>query len=249
MKVILLGDGILDSHTHLDNKKQDLKQELISLGCKVDNLAIDEIRVRDLHNGFKPSQVLIKSRSYPYNLDKEGMFYPMKSINTGFSSIFSNNDEMIVLSIGGNDVQANITGLVFGVNNFIKSLLNTEFVSDYEKIIEILQRNYKKIVLVSIFLPYLGPNSTYGKYSNMSKIVMDAWHEFLNKIANKYSLPVLDLSKTLNPQERSHYGTLDTRISNKSCKCIAQCIKYIYENYNPGTYYAPNCDFKHIKCE
>ncbi len=76
---------------------------------------------------------------------------------------------------------------------------------------------------------------------------MEKWNEFIFLIAKKYDIPVLDLNKTLNNKDRSHYGTNDTRPSNISSKCVAKCIKYIYTHYDGyNIYFSPECNLSKI---
>jgi hypothetical protein len=101
-----------------------------------------------------------------------------------------------------------------------------------------------------MYLPYLGVGASFAAYAAFAKPIMDNWHEFLYRIAGKFNIPVLDLNRTLDPNSRKHYGKNDTRTSNISSHCIAQCINYIYKNYNGfHVYFAPSCDMNKITVE
>ncbi len=79
---------------------------------------------------------------------------------------------------------------------------------------------------------------------------MEKWHDILYKIARKYNIPILNLNKTFDVSNRSHYGTIDIHPSNISNKCIAKCITYIPSHYDGyHIYYATNCDSSKIKIE
>lgn len=107
-----------------------------------------------------------------------------------------------------------------------------------------------KIILVSTYLPYLAKGSSYEKYSKFANPVMDRWLTFLYQTAKKHNIPVLDLSRTLNAENRSHYGSDETRVSNISNKCMAHCIAHIHNNYiGHRIYFAPDCDVTKITSE
>lgn len=259
----LLGDAILDNYYWLSDKNNDLKKEISSLGHHVNNYAIDDASVTSIINGIKPKEIYVKSRPYPYPIDNDGKIRPLtllsRNINRSFSSTYgeikpinfsndSNDDHMIVLSMGGNDLGTNIIKILLGIDKFINSVITKDFIANYENIISSAKKQCNKIVLVSIYLPYLGPGSVYNLYSSYSKPVMDKWHDFVYAMAKKYNIPVLDLSRTFDYNDRSHYGSDITRSSNKSSKCIAQCLSHIYHNYSGHKiYYAPKCDATNIK--
>lgn len=261
--IYLLGDAILDNYHWLDDQNKDLKKEITSLGFTVNNYAVDDTKVTDIINGIKPKDLYVKTRNYSYPVDEDGKMYPMRllsrSINptTTFASIYGNmntststRDNMAVISMGGNDLRANLLRIVLGADTYMNSVLTKEFIASYEKIITDTQKICDKIVLISIYLPYLGPGSSYALYSSFAKPIMHKWHKFLYGIAEKHNIPVIDLGKTFNPQDRSHYGKVETYPSNKSNKCIADCISHIYNNYDGyHIYYAPNCDSSKITFE
>lgn len=264
----LLGDGILDNFSRLTNPNQDLRKDLLDLGFSVNNCAIDDIRVADIIQGLIPNETYTKSRSYPYPVQKDGKMYPMKSVltaigvNKAFKPVYSAglsapsrdlippNDNMIVISMGGIDVQDKIRSILFGAESLIQAVVTPEFTRDFKRVLDIARTNCNKIVLVSIYLPFLGNGAAYGVYTPFAKPVMEKWHKFIHGIAKEYNIPVLDLSRTLNVGDRTHYGTEDTRLSNVSSHCVAACLSYIQSHYaGYKTYYAPNCDISKITVE
>lgn len=219
--IYLIGDGILDNSKYLEDKNNDLKKELINLGCDVYNYAKEEMKINDILASCPP--ILLNG-----NINKRV-------------------DNMSIISIGGNDISSKIPNVVLGIDYLMNSVLTSEFKTVYENIIQKITINCKKILLISMYLPYLGSGSSYGKYSSFSIAIMNKWNEFLFSIAKKYNIPVLDLNKTLNNQDRSHYGIDDTRVSNISSKCMAKCITYINKHYDGySVYYSPNCDYTKI---
>jgi len=250
-KIYLLGDAIVDNYYWLSDKKQDLRKELIDIGYEVKNYAIDCAKVNNIINGINPSDIYTKSRSYPYSVNQNGLLLPIellsKDIGTSntFISVYDNKNNLVVLSMGGNDIFSNISKIYLGPDGFINSILSNSFISDYEKVIYNILNKCTKIILVSVYLPYLGVGSSYGLYSPISKPVIEKWNKFVYSIGKKFNIPILDLSKTLNVGNREHYGTDDTRVSNLTNKCMAKCIDYITKNYSPGIYYSS--DFINVK--
>jgi hypothetical protein len=265
--VYLIGDAILDNFYTLANREKDLTKELTDLGFNVNNYAIDDVKVPDLINGIVPNGTFIKARKYPYPIQNDGKIYPLKSlvssinVNKSFKPLYGGlgmqpigasprSDNMVVISFGGNDIHSKIKHALLGSDHFISTVLSEEFKQNVNKIIETSRSCCDKIVLVSIYLPFLGVGSSYGIYSPMTKSVIEKWHKYIYGIGKQYNIPILDLSKTLNIGERSHYGVDDARASNISNKCMADCLSYIYYNYSGyHVYSAPSCDSKNITVE
>ena len=238
MAIFLIGDGILDNFYYLEDKDKDLKKEISLLGYEVYNYAMEEMKVTDILNGCIITKTCSSSRNYPYEIVlNDGKLYPLKLLaektevkkpNKIFSSVYGNlssiqypkpetsNKNMAVISIGGNDIGEKFFNIVLGVEYFMNSKITQEFIDNYENIIKTVNIYCKKMVLVSMYLPYLGDNSSYAQYTRFAIPIMDKWHEFLYGLAKKHNIPVLDLNKTLNNKERSHYGIDDTRTSNIS---------------------------------
>lgn len=261
----LIGDAILDNFYWLSEREKDLRKEISNLGYEVYNYAVDNAKVSDIIEGIVPHELYVKSRSYPYLIEKDGKMYPLRlifrnnKVNKSFTNVYAEfntivsqkePDDMIVISMGGNDVFTKFKSILLGVDYFMNSVLTSEFIANYEKVIETAKTSCNKVVLVSIYLPYLGVGSSYGIYNVFAKPVIDRWNTFIYDIARKHKIPVLDLSKTFNIGERLHYGTEDTRASNITNSCIAKSIAYIHKHYdNYHVYFCPDCDFSKIIVE
>lgn len=260
--IYLLGDAILDNYYWLNNKDQDLTKEISNMGYKVYNYAADGVKVTDLINGFVPKKVYTSTRSYPYPVIN-GKMYPLQILanttgtNKSFTSTYgimpinsgAQSDAFTVISFGGDDVESRIGNwnMILGTDYFVRTLLTTEFTDNYKKVIDSVLSSCNKIILLSMYVPYMGPNSSYGMYSAHCVPLIKKWHDFLYDIGRKYNLPVLDLDRTLDSQNRSHYGTIDTHPSNASSKCIAKCIDYICRNYDGHhVYYCNNLNINQI---
>lgn len=249
MSIYLIGDGILDNFKYLEDKELDLRKEISNFGYEVHNFAKEEMKLVDVLNGYQLTDRQIKSRNYPYQVDKhDNKLQPLTLLNK-FNNVNSSPSKgnMAIISIGGNDVNERFMNILLGVDYFMNAILTPIYKENYENMIKSVQISCEKIILISIYLPYLGVGSSYSKYVNYSEPIMKKWNDFIYELAKKYNIPVLDLNKTLNNTDRSHYGTNDTRLSNSSSKCIAKCIKYIYNHYEGHhVYYSTNCNCSKI---
>lgn len=254
--IILIGDSVLDNFYWLSDKTCDLKRELNNLGFIVNNYAVDQAKLQNITQGIIPRNVYQNARLYPYPVDKDGKVYPLHLLSTECKK---NNNDMVVLCIGGNDLRRGLKEVIFGVDVLFNTIFTKEYISNYEYVInEIKQKtskwnhgsssgrncvSFNKLLLVSVYCPYMGSDSSYRKYDGMIEPLIVRWREFLQNLAYKYNIPVLDLSRTFNNQNRQHYGSTVIEPSNLSNKCMADCISYIYKNYNGyHIYFAPNCD-------
>jgi hypothetical protein len=260
--IYLIGDAILDNYYQLSDKQKDLRKELMMHGYTVHNYAVEDTKLYNVIHGIIPNDRYRKTRSYPYLLDETGKMAPLKLLldhfgNTTFSSVYSDigvkkqkPSSMVVLSIGGNDINANVMNILLGIDKFINSILTHDFISNYDKVITSIKKICDKIVICGIYLPYMGHGSSYAKYSDKSNATIKRINNFIFEMGKKHNIAVLDLSRTYDCQNRHHYGGIETHPSNVSNKCMADCISYIVNHYNGfNIFYAPNCDITKIKKE
>jgi hypothetical protein len=214
--------------------------------------------------GITLEQTHTKYRSYPYQAEKDGKLYPLKLLAQGtkikrvFSSAYGSitpigsdaSSNTVVLSIGGNDLRVATSNIVFGFDYYVNSVLTPEFTAEYESLIKQILQSCDRLILVSIYYPYMGPGSSYAKYARFTTPMLARWLSFLKGLALKYNIPILDLSRTLDRDNRLHYGTAETEPSNLATKCIAQSIAHIHDHYaGHKVYFAPNCDVNKIETE
>src|SRR3972149_8251596 len=174
--IFLLGDAVLDSHYWLTNKELDLRGELTRLGFSVKNYATEDARLQSMSRGIVPADKYRKSRSYPYDIDSEGKIHPLRllvqnsKMGGSFTPVYgrinsSESGDMAVLSIGGNNIKDNVVKILLGVDRYIKSILTSEFVAEYESVIQQIKNNCDHMVLISIYFP------RYGKYIAIETIL------------------------------------------------------------------------------
>lgn len=262
--IILLGDSILDNYNNIPNKERDLKKELNDLGFMVNNYAVTGSLLQHLIDGIDPKYHTIEPRFYP--AENDGKVYPLKLLinrhNSGFKSLYGNlgirpiglnttsttDNELAVLSIGGNDLKVGPYRIVLGFDYFYNSVVNPDFIDKYETLIIDITKQCPRLLIVCMYLPYMGSGSFYATFSNFADTLITKWYLFLKDLAKKYNLPILDLSRTLDRNNKNHYGVSEVDLSNISNKCLADCISFIYHNYDGHhEYYAPNCDISQIQ--
>ena len=243
--IILMGDSVLDNFYWLKNKKKDVKQQILDTynnNIKVTNLAVDESTSEDVLYGMDPSWTYIDARKQyglePYPIDKNNydkvcpLDIAEKLINENKININVNKNEIkptVVLSVGGNDVRV----LLFNFN--LKEIMNglNKFEINLKEIIEIIINKLKlNLIIVLCYEPYFDFAESYGIKREQLLQIFNIGANKLFNLCNKYNLPIIDLSRTLNPFNRKHYGTTTIEPSNESGQYIVDLIKYINDNYN-----------------
>lgn len=258
--ISLIGDSILDNFYNLENKQQDLRKDLVDLNFKVENYAVEDARLINIRGGVIPNEKYKKSRKYPYITESDDKIYPLKllaknsSIFNTFAPVYGSiqlepiNNNMVILSIGGHDLDDGTSKIILGANYFFNAVVSPTFITEYDSILTEIKRYTDKILLISMYLPFFGSGSSYGIFSYIAEPILNRWKSFLQEMGKKHNIPILDLSKTVNCYDRSHYGISDIHPSNVTSKCMAECISYIYDNYNGyNLYFAPNCDSSKIQ--
>lgn len=234
---VLFGDSVLDNFYWLKNKKHDSTYKLTQVlkdsyheSSKCTNLALDESRTVDVINGKVPGFTYVNERKNQkmsnYLVDHSGLFKPIdlyKEIRT-----IEPYPSHIILSIGGNDANFKLIDNNLNLDKTINDLLHGDFLKNYQLTIDKLLEMTKFLILVNVYLP--GPGFT---------LPLDDIKELYRKIfpclykeARKRGLPVIDLSRTFNPNDFSHYGSSPIEPSNLSCDFIVNLIVKIINKFD-----------------
>jgi hypothetical protein len=262
----LIGDAILDNYQWLTDTKSDLKNTIVSLGYEVHNHAEEGARITNLIEGIRLSNHHGKTRSYSYRPEKDGKLYPLLSFSKAsggkaFISAYGNLDlnvtrakmekeHLVVLSLGGNDIMDHSASIILRSEATMETLIAGKIGSTYQQIIQQLLQQTRKIILVTLYVPYLGNGASYYIKKNIANLVADKWNRFILKMGSQFDLPVIDLRRTLDENNRAHFGTLDTQLGDLPNECLAQGINYIARNYKGHrVYYYEDCDLDRLKVE
>lgn len=220
IKIVLMGDSILDNFYWLENKEEDLTYLLIKKGYLCSNLAVDESQLVNVIGSIKPRDVYANARPYAYPVNENGIVEPLR-LARDIAPDFT------ILSVGGNDFRTNIFNLLFGFDYFISTVLSEQYKRSYEVLVGELKKISKKVVLVSFYTPYLGPGSQYAILASYRERLRDAWNGFIFPIAKKYHCKLIDLDKLFDPYDRTDYGSTEIEPSNKTNAKIAEVIASI----------------------
>lgn len=269
MSIILLGDSVLDNFYWLEDKKNDITKQLhdIMPDYEVKNFAVDESTINDVLYGIRPQDHYSKTRSYPYPTNDDGVVYPLELLSK------ESNVDRVVLSVGGNDGRVHLGKIIWGSDELLKALLDgNKFQNKLEKLIIEILKHTKNLTLVFVYKPHVSMfqkfRSQIGfglQYFPIESVLdfegrIDKVYESLRKIyydmASKYNLSIIDLSKTFNPHDLSHYGSTPIEPSNKSGEVISRLIKRVVLDSSNGSskssiasskkicYFSPNCGSK-----
>lgn len=237
--VALLGDSVLDNFYWLKEKNHDLAYYLRQRDYKCNNFAVDEAQLADILKGQTPKVQYSNERKNigmeDYPTAKDNKVYPIELLKN------SSND-YAVLSVGGNDLRVSMPYLMFGTNFFINNVLNSNFVSLYEKTISEIVGVCPQLILVVVYIPCT-ESGIFSYIKSFAEPVFCEWRKFIYSMAKKFKLPVLDLSLTFDPNNRSHYGSTEIEPSNFTSEVIASGIDNIISNWKESTvYYKPKCE-------
>jgi hypothetical protein len=268
--IALIGDSILDNFYWLTNNKQDLRQELNNLFAlgSVHNFAVDESTIIDVMQGCKPKLQYVMGRkrffndNYPYPIDSSsGLVKPLDLLS-------KHSTDYVVLSIGGNDGRKHLSKLLWSSDSVVEAILADGFIDDIDTLLYCISQIQSRIIIV---IPYKPHKTIFEHYRSsfgswfLSSVPVENWIDLsgrLDKVydrlrsvyiemAMKYNIPIIDLSRTFDHDNKDHYGITPIEPSNLSSRCIAQLIKHIvYEhNFNgpPRVYYANECDINNLK--
>jgi hypothetical protein len=263
MKVAFVGDSVLDNFYWLKNPKNDIKQQLSSVipNATVYNFAVDESRIKNVLRSITPATHYSQARkkifkgTYDYPCEKDGKVRPLKLLKNTVP-------DYIVLSVGGNDGRIHLNKLMWSSDALIKALTEEEHLPEMmEKLVKKLIKLQKKLILVFVYKPHVDIFEEFRnqigwglQYLPIEQIVplrerLDDVYNYIRGVyftlAKKYQLPVIDLSRTFDCNNRSHYGSTVIEPSNFSGQKIADLIAHVIQNHDynsrPVCYYSPEC--------
>merc|ERR1712129_342194 len=190
-------------------------------------------------HGMCPSAVYMSARkrmgleSYP--IDKNGKVIPLQIVKQMIDAkkiILNVNKEQIkptvLISIGGNDVRVMLHN--FNLQNMMKGLDKLRL--NFEKIIKILKNDLGlNVIPVFCYEPYQDFAPMYGLKRDQLLQIMNIGAEKIFSLCETYSLPIIDLSRTFDPFDRTHYGSTSIEPSNKSGQFIVDILQFINQQF------------------
>lgn len=253
-----MGDSVLDDFYWLDDKNNDVRQQLQNKmpNFQVKNFAVDESTINNVLHGIVPAKHYSQNRNYPYPT-VDDVVYPLKLLEMEQDK----NNMHVVLSIGGNDGRLHLNKLLWGSNELVNAILEgNKFQQRLEKLVSEIMKYTKKVILIFVYKPHVSifeqfrSHIGFGlQYLPIEKVIdlqgrLDKVYESLKNVyiavAKKYGIPLIDLSKTFNQNDRTHYGSTPIEPSNKSGDIIAHLIENVIKNDDNCLYFSPNCNGK-----
>eukprot|EP01084_Bolivina_argentea_P177010 306189_1 len=138
----------------------------------------------------------------------------------------------VILSVGGCDLRRN---LKYGRPELIiEALRNEDFAERYSKIVHQIVNNLGlNLIIVLCYEPHETFTADQLHFSRDDLLnCMDFTSTKILQIAEKYKCPIIDLSRTFNPFDRSDYGTTAIESSIKSGQYIVDIIIKILAIYD-----------------
>ena len=266
MSIALVGDSVLDNFYWLNNPRLDVRQQLANKfpDKTVYNFAVDETKVMDILKGFRPYTVYQDARQkhfrgeYPYPVAADGKVYPLKLLR-------QEDPEFTVVSAGGNDGRVHLSKLAWSAQSLIDAVLENGIEANFKRMLRKVQNatTSKKMIIVLVYKPHetvfeqfresVGWGLQYlpienvidfpGRLDEVYAYFRQMFIKQLKELGKKVA--VIDLARSFNPKDRSHYGSTPIEPSNKSGQTIADLIEHVILNHNfdgPAIiYHAPNC--------
>mmetsp|Transcript_26906 Transcript_26906/g.23699 ORF Transcript_26906/g.23699 Transcript_26906/m.23699 type:complete len:542 (-) Transcript_26906:64-1689(-) len=229
-----------------DKDNDDESKEMDSSIIRIHNLSLDDMDCNGILNGIVPDELYVKARKEyklpAYPLDKDNKLYPIKIL----SSMCMNKEikinqktkdknhinPTVILSVGFSDLRQN---LKYGKPELIiEALRNDEFAEKYEKIVhQIVDNLGLNLIIVIAYEPH---ESFTEKQLHFSRDDLLSCMEFVGnkimQIGEKFKCPIIDLSRTLNPFDRDHYGSTAVEPSIISGQFIVDIIIKILSDWD-----------------
>ena len=229
-ELVLLGDSVLDNFYWLDNKKEDVEFQMnrkfkkMNLKFICSNLALDETETHNIFNGKIPSKVYSNERIVEgmknYEVEKDGYFRPLNLIK-------EKKPSHALLSIGGNDARVSLSYYRGNINTVIANLLDNSFEYNYNKALDEVIKLIPNVIVVIVYRPgpgfILDSKTTNDLYNRLIPILLKACRE--------RNLPVIDLSRTFDPNKSKYYGSTPIEPSNFGGEIICDLTIKVLEDF------------------
>lgn len=238
--VYLVGDSVLDNFIWLKNPQQNLTQQLKAKTKNQNNIfnfAVDETETDDILKGKTPGhhyqegRLKYKLENYPVSAD--GKVYPIELIKKNKNPSKKN---VAVLSVGGNDARVCLYCLAQGWQGVYNKMEEKGFSKNYAEIVKSLIDATGNVILVLVYKPY---KDFFPQYHSEFDKLLDVVRKMLLAQARVFKIPIIDLSKTFDPNDPTHYGegngTSPIEPSNKSSQFIADLIAAVINDFKFGT--------------
>ena len=150
MKIALIGDSVLDNFYWLEDKKNDVTNQLKTLYSKerndvsIHNYAVDESTTDNVLKSISPLPQYVNARyttfdgHNPYPCNKYGKVHPLKLLK-------ELKPEYTVLSVGGNDGRIHLSKLLIGSDSLLEAIYEDKVPEKLERLVQRIVERTEKI--------------------------------------------------------------------------------------------------------
>lgn len=239
--IYLVGDSVLDNFYWLKHPDQNITSQLRKNidYANVYNYSIDKSTTTDIIKGSVPDNKFINARKkynfQSYLQNKDDKVYPLKLLKHSIKD--QNKRHIAVLSVGGNDGRAFLPYLLLGYKNALDKLKETGFNKNYQNTVKAVKNITPETVLVLVYKPHNHKIIPQFLYDRLLKMFNEAT-KIIYKTAQEERLPLIDLTKTMDYNDSTHYGTGEEWSSSpiepsaKAGLFITKLIKHVIENHD-----------------
>mmetsp|Transcript_59750 Transcript_59750/g.98643 ORF Transcript_59750/g.98643 Transcript_59750/m.98643 type:complete len:679 (+) Transcript_59750:31-2067(+) len=245
--IILMGDSVLDDFYWLQDKTKDVRQQILDTyhnRVKCTNLAVDESTSDDVLYGTNPLFVYVDARKefglapYPTDKNNAGKVEPLKILKRMIDSkevvvdVDTNTHikPTVVLSIGGNDGRVLLFDFTFNLQNIAEGMNKLQ--QNFDTIVQTLLYELNvNVIAVVVYEPYSDFAAGFNISRDQLLQIFELGANNIFALAEMYALPVIDLSRTFDPFDRTHYGSTSIEPSNLSGQFIVDLIHFVHEDF------------------
>eukprot|EP00752_Nemacystus_decipiens_P010152 g9048.t1 len=241
LNIALVGDSVLDDHFWLDQPANDVRaqtERTLVLGypgrsVKVHNFAVDESTISCVLRGRTPGANYRNGRRLanmePYPVGGDGVVRPLELLRAA-------KPTHVVLSVGGNDARLRFLSSLNP--DVITELMITDgFVANLRRVIETIRADVTpNIIIVYVYMPEFKaiPLLSMLPPARILQRLLVNFSKFFIELAEEFRLPIIDLSRTFNPHDKTHYGSTPIEPSNVSGQFIADLIAQVLAQFRFG---------------
>lgn len=227
--IVLLGDSTLDNIAWVSSYEECIAKLVRDRGIKVINYSADGFKTKDMLEGCMPC-ISMGARhtvgdSFPSG---EGEFKPLDHTD----ALENAEHSIFVVSVGGNDIREELRNIYMGTAD-VPAVMQRA-VKNYTQMLERLLKKNKKVVLCTQYKPSLKDN-TYQIYEILGKEqvvqIMKLFYPPLFELARAYNLPILDFTRSLDPNDGSLFKA-QIEPSKIGSVRIADMISHVAESHD-----------------
>lgn len=252
--VALLGDSVLDNQFWLVNPRWDVRfflerilrsrgpvqsrqedgktAELGEPRARASLFAVDESQISHVSRGIRPRAPYKASRACfcmePYPVGEDGIVRPIRLLARSRAT-------HAVLSIGGNDARAAFAR-TFDVDGIYNAMVGAGVVRHFDELVERVVAECPRTMLVLVYHPQVTacPLLNALPPRNVLTELISRFSPMFIAAAKRHGLPIVDLSRTFDPYDCTHYGSSPIEPGVRGGRMIAQLVARVVRRFRWG---------------